>query len=310
MNYDRSIVPFSSLDVEHLKHYYTYYTSDIHDLNMTNLLIWRKKHDLHWTSIGGYLWYVYTPSDPFNVIFSEPVGDYRDIEALKNAVRLWLQYCDTHGIPRRFRLVGEAFKQILEDMNLIENMIAVEDNFDYCYETTSLATLSGNRYHKKKNHLNQFVKKYEGAYAIQSISEENALDAFQAAKKWCIANGCGEDLDLCFEYNGIQEILNHWAFYQSIGLEGVVIYVDDSPVALTFGEFIPNDTFLVHIEKADQTVQGIYTAINHAMANQVIGRCQTLNREQDMGIEGIRKAKQSYHPSHLVSKYNVNIKST
>ena len=307
MNNDSSIIPFGSTDVEQLKQYYTHYTSDIHDLNMTNLMIWRKKHDLHWLLLGESLWYVYTPSDPFNMSFSEPVGDYTNSEALKTAVREWIAFCEAHHYPLRLRLVGDAFKQVLDEMQLANTVLPMEDNFDYCYNTEELALLSGKKFHKKKNHLNQFLKKYDGIYRISPITVDNAPDAFQAAKKWCVANGCGENLDLCFEFNGIKDVLNHWALYQSRGLEGVVIYVDDSPVALTFGEFIPNDTFLVHIEKADQTVQGIYTAINHAMANQVLGRCRTLNREQDMGIEGIKKAKQSYHPSHLVPKFNIEL---
>ena len=87
---------------------------------------------------------------------------------------------------------------------------------------------------------------------------------------------------------------------------GILIYLDELPVAFSFGEVILNDTFLVHIEKADADVMGAYTAINHALANLAKNSCTYVNREQDMGIEGIRKAKQSYYPVKLIAKYNIN----
>jgi len=116
-------------------------------------------------------------------------------------------------------------------------------------------------------------------------------------------------LDLCYEFQGIFEILSTWGIHEKQGLEGVVIFIDDHPVAVTFGEFIGNDTFLVHVEKADHKVQGIYTAINQVMANQIYARCTFINREQDLGIEGLRKAKLSYHPHHMVKKFDVQFKS-
>jgi hypothetical protein len=154
------------------------------------------------------------------------------------------------------------------------------------------------------------MKRYEGQYEVAEISESNAEDALAAARNWCISYGCGDTPDLCHEYHGIHEILTNWKLYADRGLEGVLIFVEKEPIALTFGEMIQNDTFLVHIEKADSNIQSAYTAINHAMANRIYNRCLYVNREQDMGIEGIRKAKSSYHPHHLVAKYDCMIKKS
>lgn len=298
---------FDEAEYEALKKYYVGYDSDIHDLNLTNLIIWEKKHDLHTLEIEGYLWFVYNPTDPFNMKFSEPVGDYSQPDALKRATDLWIKYCKEHNYPVSLRHIGEAYKTFLIETDYDMYAIPVSDDFDYCYVTEELANLAGNKFHKKKNHLNQFTKHYIDRYRVEVINMHNADSAFIAAKNWCISNGCGETLDLCFEFNGIQHILSNWETFQNKGVEGIVIYVDNVPVAFTFGEFIGGESFLVHIEKADQNIQGIYTAINHAMANHVKDRCLYLNREQDMGIEGIRKAKQSYHPHHLVPKYDVII---
>ena len=298
---------FDEAEFAALKKYYDGYDSDIHDLNLTNLIIWEKKHKLHTLELDGYLWFVYLPEDPFNMMFSEPVGDYSNQNALKVATDHWIKYCEEKQYSVRLRHVGETYKTFLMEHDYKIDSIPVTDAFDYCYVTEELANLAGNKFHKKKNHLNQFRKTYQDRYRIEVINPNNADKAFVAAKNWCISNGCGETLDLCFEFNGIHHILTNWEIFQNRGVEGIVIYVDDVPVAFTLGEFIVGETFLVHIEKADQNIQGIYTAINHAMANHVKDRSQYLNREQDMGIEGIRKAKQSYHPQHLVPKYNIVI---
>lgn len=304
------IKKFDPLQYEDLKGYYNGYNSEIHDLNLTNLAIWHKKHELHTLEIQGYLWYVYNPNDPFNIKFSEPVGDYTQTDALKQATNAWIDYCTVHQYPISLRHVGETYKTFLSENGYDIVPLPVYDDFDYCYVTEELSNLAGNKFHKKKNHLNQFQKQYMNRFRIEPLTSDNVNGAFIAAKNWCVANGCGDTLDLCFEFSGIHHILSNWSLYQNRGLEGIVVYVDDNPVAFSFGEFLTKETFLVHIEKADQSIMGIYTAINHAMANQVKDRCLYLNREQDMGIEGIRKAKQSYHPHHLIPKYDVLIKTT
>ncbi len=294
---------------EALKPYYERYSSDIHDLNLTNLIMWRKKHNLHTLELGGYLWIVYKPADPFGTFFSEPIGNYDDLKGLAEATRLWVDYCKTNHLELKLRHIGTAYLRFLEasEYGIGINVMPVESDFDYVYLSEKLATLSGNAYHKKKNHLNQFQRHYANRSRIEPITTSNASTAFIAAREWCVSNGCGDSLDLCFEFQSIFEILSSWETQEKHGVEGVVIFVDNLPVALTFGECIVGDTFLVHVEKADQNVQGIYTAINQAMASQIHTRCKYINREQDLGIEGLRKAKQSYHPDHMIKKFDVTL---
>ena len=297
-------VPYSLERMNELKPYYTQYLSEIHDLNLTNQLIWKKKHNLHTLEIDGYLWFVYQPHDPFEMMFSEPVGNYEDLEGLVKATQKFVDFCKENGYALRLRHIGERYKQFLELNGCALASAPIEDDFDYVYEAEAMAKLAGNKYHKKKNHLNQFLKAHVNRYETLTVDETNAQSALEAATNWCISNGCKDSLDLCHEYRGIKKILENWKFFQDYGVEGVLIKVDGEPVAFSFGERIQNDTFLVHIEKADPTYPGAYTAITHAMSNQVVSRCLYLNREQDMGIEGIRKAKQSFHPHHLVPKYD------
>jgi hypothetical protein len=271
--------------------------------------MWRKKHNLHTLELGGYLWIVYKPGDPFGTSFSEPIGDYENLEALARATRMWRKYCLDNNFSPNLRHIGTAYLTFLEgfmaSMGERIKVMPVEADFDYVYLSEKLATLSGNTYHKKKNHLNQFHRHYEQRSRIEAITPSNASTAFIAAREWCASNGCGDSMDLCYEFQGIFEILSSWEIQEKHGLEGVVIFVDNLPVALTFGECMVGDTFLVHVEKADHNIQGIYTAINQAMASQIHSRCTYINREQDLGIEGLRKAKLSYHPHHMVNKYDV-----
>lgn len=285
--------------------YYANYTSQVHDLNLTNLDIWHESHELHTLEIGGYLYFIYHPDNVFERMISEPVGNYTEINALKDSISELLSLLRAENNPIRFRRISESFKDHLEVFGYTLHITTSEDYYDYCYDLEKLATLSGNAYHKKKNHLNQFRKYYVDRYRIESITPESSNDALTVAQNWCTANGCGDTYDLCYEFAGIKNVLTHWESYATKGLIGSLIYVDDRPVAMSFGERIQNDTFLCHIEKADADITGAYTAINHALVNQVIGQASIVNREQDMGKEGIRKAKQSYHPIELVKKFDV-----
>lgn len=303
-------IPMPQDPHQSLSNYYEHFSRDVHDLNLTNLSIWAKRHHLHYIIQEAYLFYVYYPTDKEAICYSEPVGNISDTVGLLSAVKALVAFSRTARIPLRFRRVSSEFKDlILQHFEHVE-VSSNEDYFDYCYPTEDLAKLSGNRYHKKKNHLNQFLKKHDGRYTMSAITNENALDALEAATQWCQTNGCKGDYDLCYEFQGISKLLKTWDVQKEYGLEGVIVYVDHNPVAFSLAEPWHQDTLLVHIEKGDTQYPGIYAAVNYAMANQALGRFAYLNREQDMGIEGIRKAKRSYLPSHLVEKFNLVLENS
>ncbi len=205
---------FDQKDYQRLLPYYEGYLSNVHDLTLTNLLIWRHKHDLHTLELAGYLFFAYNPRDISNCCFSEPIGfttvkplgyataepfgfstPDRD-ETLKNAMDLWLDLCKENGIEPKLRHVSTEFKTRLNTLGYHFTEIDLVDDYDYCYLTEDLARLSGNRYHKKKNHLNQFYKAYPDRYTIVAIDQHHAEFAYIALQRWCQANGCGADLDL------------------------------------------------------------------------------------------------------------------
>lgn len=174
------------------------------------------------------------------------------------------------------------------------------DNADYIYETKALISLSGKKLHSKKNHLNRFMRTYEGRWETVPISSENLHLVRAFHKEWCKKNGCKgckSGKSLHGEYCAVMEALEE---YDALGLKGLLLFVDGKPAAYSFASKINDRLADVHVEKADTEIDGSYTVINQQMAKKVLSSFPYVNREEDMGIPGLRKAKESYRPAILL----------
>lgn len=176
------------------------------------------------------------------------------------------------------------------------------DHCDYIYSVEKLATLSGGKYHKKKNHLNQFLKSYSN-YSYEEISGDNIEECREMKNEWMRRHkerGIFSD-SLAYESGIIDAALDH---YEEFGFEGGLIRVDGDVKAFTIGERLSFNTFVTHFEKALDDVVGIYAAINQQFAEHtLLGQYEYVNREDDMGLEGLRQAKLSYNPQMIYEKY-------
>ena len=176
------------------------------------------------------------------------------------------------------------------------------DSFDYVYDINDLADLKGKKYQKKRNHFNRFCANNQG-YVIKNFSEVNAEEISRFVDDWYKKRAeDAPDGDFMMEHIAINKALRDYA---ELGLEGLVLYAGGEIAAMTVGSFITNDTIDVHFEKARTDVDGAYTAINCEFAKYMRAKypdVKFLNREEDMGIEGLRKAKESYYPHHMVEK--------
>ena len=173
------------------------------------------------------------------------------------------------------------------------------DGHEYVYAIEDLAELRGKRYQPKRNHINRFLAEYPDARVLP-LSEETLSDARALADRWHQRRSPEEDAGM--ELVALNRAFAHW---NELGLEGLVIYVGGQPVAMTMGSRLDGETFDVHFEKADTDYLGAYAVINRAFARHIREKypvVRFLNREEDMGIEGLRKAKLSYHPHHMVEK--------
>lgn len=176
------------------------------------------------------------------------------------------------------------------------------DLADYLYNVPDLVNLSGRKYHGKRNHLTRF-KRLE--WRIEPLNEANFETCARLNDDWRAQNDTGADAQLAAEYDAVRESL---ANFGTLGFSGGLLYQEDRPVAFTIGERICRDTFGVHIEKAFSDVEGAYTAVNREFLSMACGGYDYVNREEDVGDEGLRKAKLSYHPAILLDKYTARLK--
>ena len=204
------------------------------------------------------------------------------------------------GIP--FRLTGlnrldtEHLQQWYPDQFVFH---CGRDGHDYVYAIEDLAELKGKRFQPKRNHINRFLAEYPDA-RILPLTDETLPDAKALADRW--PQRRTEEEGAGMELAALNRAFDHW---QELGMEGLVLYVGSQVVAMTMGSRLSDDTFDVHFEKADLDYQGAYAVINRAFARHIREKypeVRFLNREEDMGIEGLRKAKLSYHPHHMVEK--------
>jgi hypothetical protein len=169
------------------------------------------------------------------------------------------------------------------------------DNFDYLYTRTDLAELSGKAYHKKRNLVNTFQNSY--SYEQKPLSKDNVADAIAVLDDWRALKG--EDGDYAAAREGLE-------LFDVLGMRGCVYYVEGVPAGWCLGEPLAKARmFAVHFEKAREGYKGIYQFINQAFAQGLPAYFKSVNREQDLGDEGLRQAKMTYRPCGFVKKYRV-----
>ncbi len=207
------------------------------------------------------------------------------------------------GIPCRITgLVGEA-RDTLEKLYPGRfRFHSDEGSFDYVYSIDDLADLKGKKYHGKRNHLHRFIDAYP-SYTVKPLDEDTITMAKAFAEEWFAARLADNPND---DFHMERAALDKaFRAYRELELDGLVLLNGDEVLAFTLGSRPRTDTVDVHFEKARPDVQGAYTAINCEFARYIRGRypeVRFLNREEDMGLEGLRKAKQSYHPHHRIEK--------
>lgn len=176
-------------------------------------------------------------------------------------------------------------------------------NYDYVYDINDLADLKGRKLHRKRNHLKHF-KKYHPGYVVTSITTDNLDKVRTFVNEWYkLKLEDNPDGDYHNEQAALEKV---FTFYDDLAMEGLLLEENDKVLGFTIASQMSPDTFDVHYEKARGDIDGAYTTINNEFANYLRNKyphIKYLDREEDMGIPGLRKAKMSYYPHHLVKKY-------
>lgn len=222
----------------------------------------------------------------------------------REAVELVLKDAGERDLPCRFVCLSKADTQELEGWFPGAFYFRPDrDGFDYVYDISDLAQLKGRRFQKKRNHLHRFWDAHPEA-KVQPLTGELLEQARHFAARWYQSRKQEDpNGDYLLEEVAMGRAFRH---FEELALEGIALTEGDTILALTIDSPLSPDTFDVHFEKADETVEGAYAAINQAFAQYLLEKhpgLLYLNREDDMGLAGLRKAKLSYCPHHMEEKY-------
>lgn len=296
-----------------LDEYLRGYRYDTSGLSFSSLYMWRDINDFSWEIIGEYMCVVGMSHLeleegiilPFMEFPMTKTGSY-DVEKLRETVLMAKEKIEDAGYPFSIRLVPKELVPLLEEA--FPGQLEIEDdrpNYDYVYEKESLIELKGRELHKKKNHLNYFVKNYQFEY--RELTEDMSdmvmefIRAFNAKKdipahEWEL---------LMMEEKAMQDVFEN--LKEAELLAGAIV-IDGKIEAVSVGGELNEDTVSVHIEKANTEYRGLYQMINREFCKRMPEHIRYVNREEDMGLPGLRKAKLSYKPIRLVEKYIVTFK--
>ena len=222
----------------------------------------------------------------------------------KETIELLLSYFEEKGRTFKMHLVSPEQFARLEKWFPGKFQIAYNrDAADYVYESEKLITLSGKKLHGKRNHINKFKELYPD-WTYEPITKENTAECIEMAQNWRVQNGCDENEEKSAEFC---VTLNALKMREELGLRGGLLRADGRVVAFTLGEPGGEDIFVVHIEKAYPDVPGAYPMINQQFVEHECAAYRYVNREEDTGAEGLRKAKLSYYPVMMLEKGMVTL---
>lgn len=253
----------------------------ISEFSFANIYLFRETHNYRISTFGENQ-LIILGNDDDTYFFMLPMGvpDKSTLESL---------FGDFHLM----KAVNENQVKTLEDMGY--TISEDRDNFDYLYSREDLAKLAGRKFHKKKNLVNAFINKY--SYEGKPLLEENIGDALKVLERW---RDSREDPG---DYDATREALE---LSEELQLCGGIYYVEGEPAAFTLGEELAlGKSFVIHFEKALGEYKGIYQFVNKCFAAILPEKYDYINREQDLGNEGLRQAKMSYRPVGFVKKYRV-----
>lgn len=272
-----------------------------------SMFLYSSKYDSEISITGGWLFERYFRNK--KRYYSFPHSLSADISGVKEPLLLIKNEAEKENIPLCFGNVTVEEKNIL--LSCFDKAFAEKDDglSDYIYLTEDLSLLSGKKYSRKRNHISQFRKKY-GEWYFENLSQKNMKQALLIEENWFSENCENEEAlkDLQAEKEIIYSIYSNFDFFTSVcGMKGGILSSRGEPFAFCISSVLSKDVTDVHFEKclSDYASDGGYAVINRAFSESVCTKF--INREEDLGIEGLRKAKLSYYPYVILEKYNVKV---
>ena len=262
-----------------------------------NFYMWRKLFQVHFAVIDDLLFVMSKWQGKTYLL--QP---FCSADKFSEAIEYQLGWCRDNACPFLALDVDKQAAEFYRDYGGLK-IEDDRDNYDYIYETKELIALSGRKYHAKKNHLNSFWRTYPHAEYLP-ITKEIIADCQKMTDEWTKLRHAElpDDPLIIGECEAIREIFSDFEYF---GVKGGALKIDERIVAFSFGEQLNPEMTVIHVEKADPEIRGAFAAINQAFAREWQGY-RYINREEDMGIDGLRRAKESYKPCRMVEKYIVS----
>ena len=285
---------FEKLDIIY-KNLYEHYTNKQYqcsEASFSNMYIWRNETNVYIKVIEDML--VLRVFIDGKYKFVMPFGDANNYcRCIKELYNL----CKASNIELIIIGADYQFINSIKDLGLDFTYEQDRNAQDYIYLSENLSALSGKKLHSKRNHVNKFKSLY--TYEYVDLKENMLDECFEKTKAWMHSKYEGNQEKYKKELLTLKDLFENFSYFN---LFGGAIYIEGTLIAYSIGEYLSNDTALIHVEKADTDYEGSFAIINYEFANRLKANYKYINREEDMGIEGLRKAKLSYRPEYLTDK--------
>lgn len=290
---------FKPLEIDDKKLFDKYivpYDFYICDFSFLTLLLCKARNDISFTIVDGALVIKERLFDG-KYHFLRPLGYNR--ESLPHIVDKLVEYRQSSEIDYLFRCADAAFIKDLSELFPGRFKISESrDSSDYLYKPAKLIELSGKSLHHKKNNYNHFIKNYK--FRKEALTAAHLAECLILAEKWVAEEKC--DCNVFHEYRFLENIVINW---EGLNFKAMAVYSDDVLSAFTVGEKVNDRMSIIHIERAEPDIRGLYQFVNREFVSDYFSDVEYVNREEDAGIESLRRSKMSYCPDKLEVKYDV-----
>lgn len=293
-------IPYKSIQIGDkpiFEHYLSQAGKLCADYAFANLFAWSAAYDTQWLEFENFLVIRFRIIGSEKIAYLEPLGS-GDISKVLEFIR---QDAKSLGEPLRFFSLSREFADRVQRLPNFRFLRFYPNRAfgNYIYPRAQMETLAGKKLHSKRNHIAQFQKLYP-EHRFKTISPAEDSETLAALiDKWLHTHE-KRTTTILEEKAMMEKAIAH---YDELGLFGILLFVGDSPAAFSFGSQITEDTFCVHVEKADVSYEGAYAMIGKLMAESLPKNILHINREEDMGIPSLRKAKLSYHPETITEEF-------
>jgi len=256
----------------------------------STLVAWERVYHYQWTISDDTLLLKFISLEDNKEHLMQPVGEFRT--TLQDKI---VRYA--RSLSYRLTIYGVSNEFISRFPEFVSHFERAEhrDMDNYIYSAEDLAILKGGNYQPKRNLIKQLET--NNHWSSEAVSEENVPACLEIINKICDQNELDKDSYLGHELKALEFVLTH---FSRLKQHGILIRIDNKPVAFSIYEHLNPSTCVVHFEKAMREYKGLYQLVNRETAKQILLKgCKYINREEDLGIEGLRKAKLSYHPLEL-----------